>query len=178
MKIIHGQSTGIKAAKRTSSCLLFNSIKFLNFFILSFQNQKILPPHEAAEFFHSFVHFDLIRCLKHRLLSPACHRHLENTGGRCYNLNFHLTFQETPLATAMGFAWGSKVCPPMCGPPKTMERQNAEDPHSFFDLYVRVDWITPRNDSVSPLQTMEILDYYLGRNANSYTDPQERQLSI
>lgn len=116
-----------------------------------------LLPFEADEFFHSFVHLELIHCLKHRLLSPACHRLLENTGGGCYNLDFPLAFQGTPLATATGFAWGSKLCPPTCSHPKTTERQTTKDPHSFFNSYVRVNWITPRNASVSPLWTSWII---------------------
>lgn len=88
-------------------------------------------PFEADKFFHSFVHLDVICCLKHGLLSPARHRHLEETDGRCYNLNFHLTFRGTPLAKAVGFPQVRKHSF-YVQPSEDYGETDAEDPHSFL----------------------------------------------
>lgn len=135
MKIINGQTPGIRAAERTSTHFLFNGINFLFFFflIISFPNYKcfFFLPFEADEFFHSFVHLDVICCLKHGLLSPARHGHLGDTDGRCYNLNFHLTFQGTPLAKAVGFPQVRKHSF-YVQPSEDHGETDAEDPHSFL----------------------------------------------
>jgi len=57
---------------------LFNDIIFLFFYdLFSKLENRFLLPFEADEFLHSFVHLDLLCCLRHGLLSPACHTHLE-----------------------------------------------------------------------------------------------------